>query len=59
MIASIKEGIVVALARQIFEYLLLTGQFAGPYYLCVLKQSNNSQVRACLETRPTYLGGET
>ena len=50
---------VVALARQLFEYILLADQFAGPYYLCVLKQSNNSQVRACLETRSTYLAGKT
>ena len=59
IIASIKDGIIVALARLLFEYLLLAGQFAGPYYLCILKQSNNSQVRAFLETRPTYLAGET
>ena len=50
---------MVALARLLSEYLLLAGQSAGPYYLCILKQSNNSQVRACLGTRPTYLAGET
>ena len=59
IIASIKDGIIVVLARLLFEYLLPAGQFAGPYYLCILKQSNNSQVRACLETRSTYLAGET
>ena len=59
MIASIKDGIIVALARLLFEYLLLAGQFAGPYYLCILKQSNNSPVWACLGMRPTYLAGET
>ena len=28
----------------LLQYLLLASQFAGPYYLCILKQGNDSQV---------------
>ena len=44
----------------LFEYLLLAGQFAGSYYLRIKKKKGiDSQVWACLETRPTYLAGKT
>ena len=43
----------------LFEYLLLAGQFAGPYYLRIKKKREQQPSLACLETRPTYLTGKT